>query len=95
MPGLIQAPRELVTRPFSFAQVINLGIAVIETMRDRLPQVEGAEARTLVPVTTRYLWRTYTVPQLPATVKSFAGLLEQPLITRLEVAYQLVVKHKA
>lgn len=95
LPGLIRSTRELVTPPFNFAEVINLGVAVSEAVRDGLPQVKGAEARALVVVTSRYLWRTYAVSQLPATVKPFAGLLEQLLITGLEAAYQLVVKRKA
>ena len=94
LPGLIRATQELVTPPFAWTEVVTLGVAVSEAVRDGLPQIKGAEARALGVVTTRYLWRTYAVPLLPAAVKPFAGLLEQLLITGLEAAYQLVVKAK-
>lgn len=94
LPGLIGATVALATPPFNFMEVVALGQAVSAAVAAGLPQVKGTEARVLVTVTSRYLWRTYAVPRLPDTVRPFAGLLETLLITGIEAAYQLAVKPK-
>lgn len=94
LPGLIAATVALVTPPFAWAEVVQLGTAVSAAVSAGLPQVKGAEARVLVVVISRYLWRTYAVPALPGTVRPFAGLLETLLMAGIEAAYQLVVKPK-
>ena len=92
LPALIQAARDLATPPFQFAEVVNLGAAVSAAVSEGLPQVRGKEARALVVVVSRHLWRTYATPLLPAPVRMFAPLLETLLIAGIEAAYQLVVK---
>lgn len=92
LPGLIQAARNLAQPPFRFEEVVTLGGAVSAAVAAGLPQARGLEARTLVVVVTRYVWRTHGVPALPAHIRPLAGLLETLMITGIEAAYRLVVK---
>lgn len=95
LPGLTQAAIDLATPPFQISEVIRLGTAVSAAVAQGLPQVRGTEARVLVVVTSRYLWRTHATPRLPATVRPFAPLLETLLIAGIEAGYQIVVKRRA
>jgi hypothetical protein len=94
LPMLIKAAQDLVMPPFNFSEVLQLGTAVSQAVAAGLPQIKGAEARALVVVIVRYLWRKYATPLLPPYVKPFAGMLETLIITGIEAAYQLVVKRK-
>ncbi len=95
LPALITATRDLVTPPFAWGEVVTLGGAVSAAVSAGLPQIKGQEARALVVVVSRYLWRTYAAPVLPAAARPFAGLLENLLIAGIEAAYQLTVKRKS
>lgn len=59
LPMLIKAAQDLVTPPFNLMEVVQLGTAFRQAVAARLPQVKGAEARALVVVIVRYLWRKY------------------------------------
>lgn len=93
-PMLIKATQDLVTPPFEFGEVVQLAVVVSQAVAAGLPQIKGAEARALVVVIVRYLWRKYATPLLPAYVKPFAGMLETLIIMGVEAGYQLVVKRK-
>jgi hypothetical protein len=94
LPALIKAGVDLATPPFVWGEVITLGQVVSDAVREGLPQVKGAEARALVVVIVRYVWRTYATPLLPVMARPFAGLLESLIIAGIEAAYQLAVKRK-
>lgn len=94
LPMLIKAAQDLVTPPFNFGELVQLSTAVSQAVAVGLPQIKGAEARALVVVIVRYLWRKYATPLLPAYAEPFAGLLETLIVTGIEAAYQLVVKRK-
>ncbi|MDP9763827.1 hypothetical protein [Deinococcus enclensis] len=94
LPMLIKAAQDLVTPPFNLMEVVQLGTAVSQAVAAGLPQIKGAEARALVVVLVRYLWRKHATPLLPASVKPFAGMLETLIVMGVEAAYQLVVKRK-
>ncbi len=94
LPALIQAAKDLATPPFQFGEVVQLGTVVSKAVADGLPQVQGLEARTLVVVIVRYVWRTYATPLLPPTARPFAGLLETLIVAGIEAAYQLAVKRR-
>lgn len=92
LPPLIKAAEALARPPFEFGEVVNLGVAVSGAVKAGLPQIKGQEARALVVVVTRHLWRTYAQPLLPAHIRPFAGLLEGLIIAGIEAGYQLLVK---
>lgn len=92
LPALIKAAQDLATPPFAFGEVVELGAVVSRAVADGLPQIKGLEARALVVVIVRYVWRTYATPLLPPMARPFAGLLETMIVTGIEAAYQLVVK---
>lgn len=94
LPVLIRAAEDVVRPPFSFAEVVHLGLVVSQAVSAGLPQIRGAEARALVVVIVRYLWRKYATPLLPAYARPFAGLLETLIITGIEAAYQMIVKRR-
>ncbi|MBZ9713733.1 hypothetical protein [Deinococcus multiflagellatus] len=92
LPALIAAGQELARPPFTWNEVITLGQGVSAAVAEGLPQVGGLEARVLVVVITRHVWRTYATPLLPAAVKPFTSLLETLIVTSIEAAYKLAVK---
>lgn len=94
LPVLIKAAEDVVRPPFSFAEVVHLGLVVSQAVSAGLPQIRGAEARALVVVIVRYLWRKYATPLLPTYARPFAGLLETLIITGIEAAYQMIVKRR-
>lgn len=94
LPMLIKAAQDVVMPPFDFMEVVELGKVVSLAMAVGLPQVKGAEARGLVVVIVRYLWRKYATPLLPVYAKPFSGLLETLIIAGIEAAYQLYVKQQ-
>ncbi len=94
-PMLIKSAQDIATPPFEWGEVVRLAEVVSQAVAAGLPQIKGAEARALVVVLVRYLWRKYATPLLPAYVKPFAGMLETLIIMGVEAAYQLVVKRKA
>lgn len=93
-PMLIKAAQDIATPPFEWGEVVELGKVVSQAVAAGLPQIKGAEARALVVVIVRYLWRKHATPLLPAYVKPFAGMLETLIIMGVEAAYQLVVKQQ-
>ena len=94
-PLLIKATKDLVEPPFEWGEVVQLAVVVSQAVAAGLPQIKGSEARALVVVIVRFLWRRYATPLLPPYAKPFAGILETLIITGIEAAYQLVVKPKA
>lgn len=94
LPMLIKAAQDIATPPFEWGEVVELGKVVSQAVAAGLPQIKGAEARALVVVIVRYLWRKHATPLLPAYVKPFAGMLETLIIMGVEAAYQLVVKQQ-
>jgi hypothetical protein len=92
LPALVQAARDLVTPPFRFNEVLDLGVAVSRAVAEGLPQMKGLEARTLVVVVVRYLWRVHATPLLPPLAKPFANMLEGIIIAGIEAGYKLLVK---
>ncbi len=94
LPMLIKAAQDIATPPFHMGEVVQLATVVSQAVAAGLPQVKGAEARALVVVLVRYLWRKYATPLLPPYAKPFAGMLETLIVTGIEAAYQLYVKRK-
>lgn len=96
LPALIQAAQDLARPPFDWAEVVRLGQVVSAAVAAGLPQLKGhdLEARTLVVVIVRYVWRTYATPLLPPAARPFAGLLESMIVAGIEAAYQLAVKRR-
>lgn len=94
LPGLVKAAVDLATPPFKLTEAVELGTAVSAAVAEGLPQVKGLEARALVVVTTRYVWRTFAVPALPLQYRFAAGLIETLIISGIEAGYQLLVKQR-
>ena len=91
---LIEATEDLVKPPFAFSEVWKLGAIVSATVADALPLAQGVEAGAIVTVVTRFLWRRYGVPLLPAWAQLLGGVLENLIVASIEAAYRFIVKKK-
>lgn len=94
LPPLINAAVALAAPPFQWSEVTTLGLVVSRAVSRGLPQVKGTEARVLVVIITRLVWRKYATSHLPTAVRPLAGLLETLIVTGIEAAYQLAVKRR-
>lgn len=95
LPQLVDFAQQLFKPPFSIGRALTLAPKLMQLVSfivaTGLPAIKGLEAKALVVVLFRWLFRAYVAPYLGA----FAGMLEPLILKGLEAAYQAVVKKQA